>query len=191
MMSQGNKGFTIVELMVAILILGIISSAAAAFVLNFTKSFHVSDALVDLQSEAQIVSNKLSEMIMESDGLYELMLYDDGGILISMKDSYDKQVVDESGEYIAFRFLEEEEKAYHIFTLNKGVLEHSLSMDADLINRTDVEETGGNIESIGISPVYVKGKGEPIQTASLLKLEIELRKEDIDFKTSTQVKYRN
>jgi len=70
--SKNIKGLTIVEVMVAIIIAGIISAAIGSFLVVHIKSYEVAQDVIDIQYEAQVALNGMSEIIMESRGLYEI-----------------------------------------------------------------------------------------------------------------------
>lgn len=63
---QKKNGFTLVELLVAILISGIVFSVIFAFVASGTNFYKKQSNSIDLQNELQQVSNKLSDSLMEA-----------------------------------------------------------------------------------------------------------------------------
>lgn len=67
-----NKGLTMVELVIAIGMSTIIMGAAAMFLYNANKSYHAAEYSIDVQMEAQIVMEQLSNMVMESNKIYVL-----------------------------------------------------------------------------------------------------------------------
>lgn len=65
---QKNKGFTIVELVIAIAILAIVGISITAFMLAGTNSYKRSNAEISLQYEGQMVTNQISDMIIDAAG---------------------------------------------------------------------------------------------------------------------------
>lgn len=69
---KNKKGLTMIELMLAILIAGIITAAIGGYLAVHIRSYETAQDLVDVQYEAQMALNGMSEIIMESRGLYEI-----------------------------------------------------------------------------------------------------------------------
>ena len=63
---QNNKGFTIVELLLSIMILTIVSSAVFSFMIMGGRMFNRSNEEVDMQSEAHILKNYMNELITDA-----------------------------------------------------------------------------------------------------------------------------
>lgn len=71
-----DKGFTVIELMLAILIAGMIMAAVGSF-LNFSmKSFNLTKEVIDVQYEAQMAINQLTDIGRESIGI---IAFESGG----------------------------------------------------------------------------------------------------------------
>lgn len=63
-MKKNNRGFTLVELIVSIAILGIIAVAAAGFLLAGTRSYTSVNYSVRLQYESQLVMSQIQNYVM-------------------------------------------------------------------------------------------------------------------------------
>lgn len=66
MMRENNKGVSLIELVVSIGIMSIVLVIASAMIINASKYFEKQMASVELQNEAQIIINYLTETIMEA-----------------------------------------------------------------------------------------------------------------------------
>lgn len=66
---MNNKGFTTIELILAIAIAGIIMGAVGTFLTFNLRSFNATKAIVDMQYESQIGFNQLVDLLRESEGL--------------------------------------------------------------------------------------------------------------------------
>lgn len=63
-----NKGFSLVELIITIAILGIISVSIVLAMTSSSKTYRTSSVEAQLQSEAQLVANAISEIAMDASG---------------------------------------------------------------------------------------------------------------------------
>ncbi|MBF8982643.1 type II secretion system protein [Lutibacter sp. B2] len=63
---KNNQGFTLVELLVVLGIMGIIISAMFSFFLSNYKTFYRADDQVEAQYEAQIATNKLIDNVIDA-----------------------------------------------------------------------------------------------------------------------------
>lgn len=65
-MKQRNKGFTLVELLVVVAVFAIVGAAITGFILSSQKSYARGANEVDIQEEAQLVSNQIQDMIIDT-----------------------------------------------------------------------------------------------------------------------------
>ncbi|MDA3846614.1 MAG: hypothetical protein PF505_08740 [Vallitaleaceae bacterium] len=113
-------GLTVVEVMVAIVIAGIISGAIGSYLMVHIKSYEVAQDVIDLQYEAQMALNGMSEIIMESRGLYEIQ-DQDGNSYVDGTLINDGYVADT--KVLAFQGLEVGGlPLYHVFIKEAGTL---------------------------------------------------------------------
>lgn len=66
---NNEKGFTVIELMMAVTIAGMIAGAITSFLLMHVKSFELSKDLIDIQFEGQMTMNQMSRVVMEAQGI--------------------------------------------------------------------------------------------------------------------------
>lgn len=70
-MTRNNKGFSLIELVIAIAILAVAGVAIFGFVVNTSNSYSRTNKEVKLQYEQQLAVNQIRDMIVESDkGIY-------------------------------------------------------------------------------------------------------------------------
>lgn len=67
-----KRGFTLVELIIVIAIMGVVFTAASSFLLTNLKTFHRADDQIDAQYNAQIAMNEIIDNIMESEGIVSI-----------------------------------------------------------------------------------------------------------------------
>ena len=61
-----NKGFSLVELIVVIAIFSVVGIVVGAFLLTASRSYSINATELNLQEEAQLVSNQMQEMILDT-----------------------------------------------------------------------------------------------------------------------------
>lgn len=76
-MERNNKGLSIVELIVGVAIMSIVGIAICGFIMVGTKQFSAAQAEVNLQYEAQLVSNQVNDLMLDSVGD---IVYEVGGV---------------------------------------------------------------------------------------------------------------
>ena len=78
-MRTNNKGISLIEMIVSIGVMSILMVLATTMLTNAARFFEKHSAIVDLQNEAQIVTNYLSEAVMEATRM-DFTLAPSGGI---------------------------------------------------------------------------------------------------------------
>lgn len=73
---KDNRGFSLIELIVSVALMTLIMTIITAMLTNSSRSFERQTAQVELQNEAQIIVNYLSEAIMEATDM-NFTVYDD------------------------------------------------------------------------------------------------------------------
>lgn len=68
-MKINNKGVSLIELLVSVAIMSIVMLIATAMLTNASRFFEKQSAQVELQNEAQVITNYLTESIMEASGM--------------------------------------------------------------------------------------------------------------------------
>ena len=66
---MNNKGFTVIELILAIAIAGIIMGALGSFLTFNLRGFNATKDIIDIQYEAQLTMNQLTDIMKESGGI--------------------------------------------------------------------------------------------------------------------------
>lgn len=64
--TSGNKGFTLIELVVAIAIMSMVMIAAAGLIVSASNSYRLSNIEIELQMEAQTAMNQLNDILIEA-----------------------------------------------------------------------------------------------------------------------------
>ena len=87
-MQKDNRGFSLVELVVAIGILAIVGFAVTEFMNVGVRSFHVANTEVNLQSEAQLAMAQVMDIAIDTNYAIEQKINGDGNTVLDMY-SYD------------------------------------------------------------------------------------------------------
>lgn len=66
---MNNKGFSLVELIVSVAIMSLVMVIATTMMTNASNYFERQNARVEIQNESQLVTNHLSEAVMEATGM--------------------------------------------------------------------------------------------------------------------------
>ncbi|RKD27890.1 prepilin-type N-terminal cleavage/methylation domain-containing protein [Caminicella sporogenes DSM 14501] len=105
---MNNKhGFTLVEVLISIAIMGIILSAVFSFFLSNYKTFIKSDNQIEAQYQAQIAMNELVENIMEAEALVVADLGNRIGNKYPVKTLVFKIYDEERDVYIKYEYKED------------------------------------------------------------------------------------
>lgn len=66
---MNNKGFSLIELLVSVAIMSIVMVIATTMMTNSSRYFERQSAMVEVQNESQLITNHLSEAVMEATGI--------------------------------------------------------------------------------------------------------------------------
>lgn len=197
---SSQKGFTIVELMVAVLIAGIITAVITSYLLAHIKSYKTAEDVVDIQYEGQLALNQISKIAMESSGVTHIITLDALGVEIDHMTSDVTVVLDDNGEYIAFRELAQNgiNETYHIYTIrDNGVINYSQSDYGNLSNPTPESLFTRNVVGLSVTPgknnldSLLMSTSESFINANSIDLALSFNKDDAILEVKTQAKFRN
>lgn len=90
---NGSKGFTTLEMIVTVLVATMILGAITGFMTTMTKSYKVTQDIVDLQYQAQVTMNKIVDEIMYANEVKKI--YDGGKgihLLKIYKEDHNEQI---------------------------------------------------------------------------------------------------
>ena len=117
---KNNKGFTLVELIICIVIFGIIVAAVFGFMISGSKSYETVNGRVNLQMDSQLTMNFINEYLIDCD----TAVYSDGSNMLCLINEAP------AGEYIAyvFQFIDADNTLY--FSKSKSQ-SNSVTLNAD------------------------------------------------------------
>lgn len=88
MMRKNQRGFTIVELLIAIAILAIVVAAVCSFILVGSRSYASANSDISVQQEAQLALNQMSDVLIDTTRSVNYAGYDaSGNPVLALKDS--------------------------------------------------------------------------------------------------------
>lgn len=146
-MMRNNKGFSLIELIVALAILSVAGVSIFGFVMNTSNSYSQTNKEVKLQYEQQLAVNQVRDMVVESDrGIYfdsasqTLALY--GAVKTVGSDTYYPVTV--------IRYVESENKLYF------GTREFDTVSEISFAAVTDLKVLSENVTKFAVDLTGVK-----------------------------------
>lgn len=95
MIRKNQKGFTLVELIIAVAILAIVTLAVCGFIVVGSKSYTSANTDIMLQQEAQLALNQISDVIIDTTDSITYSISTDSGMQNVLKDSeYGGEAID-------------------------------------------------------------------------------------------------
>lgn len=199
---RSQKGFTVVELMVAVLIAGAITAVITGYLLAHIKSYEAAEAIVDIQYEGQLALNQMSRIAMESTGVSHIITIDEvtGAEIDNIAtDEKDTVHLNDDGEYIAFRELQEDgSELYHIYTVrDNNTIYYSQSEYDDLSDPTTETLFARHVVALSVTPgksnldSSLLSTDEEFEDANSIDIELSLERSGATLNVKTQAKYRN
>ncbi len=109
-MRQNNKGFSLVELIVALAIFGIAGVAVFGFMVNSSRLYQRTNVEVKLQYEQQLAVNQIRDMVVESDrGIY----FDEASKTLALYGAAKQEGGATVYPVTVVRYVESEQKMYY------------------------------------------------------------------------------
>lgn len=178
-----DKGFTTIELMVAILIAGIIMGAVGSFLTFHIQSFNANQAVVNTQYEGQLAMNQLTDIAMASEGITAISNLSGTSLLTN------------TGVVTPYKvtFRQEERLPSGVV---QGVL-YELTYDQTTATMTMIITRDGLAEPFYIFATHVidfkiqANDGLSFGQARAINVNMSLQDGDAKLELQTQVKFRN
>lgn len=166
-----TKGFTLLELIIALGIMAVVSAIILPFFLGNYKSLDETSARSELQHEAQMVNSLISQKLMETKELKEI------------KDTHELDQINWKSEvnlkYLTY--LDGEGKENKLELVNNKLE----SLEVSTGNKKAV---GGNIESIFIKPL---SKDKSYKETQGIILNIKFKNEKHEYSIENIINFRN
>lgn len=180
-----QNGFSVVEMMLAILISGMIMGVVGTFLVVHVKSFKVNQEIVDVQYDGQIVLNQMVKIAMQSEGIYSID-----------NDMGTPNALDATGSRTPFLLVfNNSDGSYDVFfSLNSSLYyQNTTSLtDFNMLTNTSALPTTmskmcDNINVFRIIPT----EGADFRNTRSIEIALEIQNNEIQLTSSTQVKFRN
>lgn len=166
-----TKGFTLLELIIALGIMAVVSAIILPFFLGNYKSLNETSARSELQHEAQMVNSLVSQKLMEVKEIKEIK---DIGNLEAIDNNFEVNL-----KYLIYLDGEGKENKLELLNNKLEFIENSTG------NR---KAAGGNIESILIKPL---SEGKTYKETQGLTLNIKFKSEKFQYSIENIIHFRN
>lgn len=70
-MFKSQKGFTLVELLIVVAIMSIVALAVCSFIMSGVRSYHEANNDINVQQEAQLAMNQITDVLIDMNGKLE------------------------------------------------------------------------------------------------------------------------
>lgn len=179
---NSEKGFTTVELMVAILIAGMIMGAVGSFLTFHIRSFNSNQAVVNTQYEGQLAMNQLTDIAMASEGI------------VTMTNLSGTSLMDNTGVVtpysITFRQEERVSGVDQIVLYKLTYDQATATMMMEITRGTTVEPT--YVFATHITNFSIQGNdGLSFSNAKGVNVVMNLQDGNAKLELQTQIKFRN
>lgn len=191
-----NKGFTLIELIIAMALTIVVIAVASTFFISTIKTFKRVEVSSNLQLEAEKIESLLVEVGMQSEKIEEI----NGLTITSIEQRYYKEILPENGklqtEEIKFKLLNE----YYILDYDK----ETSTLNARRFNNGGEELTewgypkilSTNISEFTIRPIdFRMNEGGSLYGTNGIEINLNIKdikgKSGVEMPFSLMVKFRN
>lgn len=187
-MKQNNKGISLVELLVAIAVSGIILVMIGVVITEGTKHFKEESIRASLQNELQMVNSQLTQTIMEA-SMLDIVNGSDKIIYTGEISSVDNELLIVNGTekiitvknnnlYITNFNDTDGTKLTSGYSVSSNVEDFQISIDEGCLVENETDSDGNLIEDYYTNPL-------------IIKINISLKKSDITVNGEMSVRLRN
>ena len=162
-MMRNNKGFSLIELLIALAILSVAGVAIAGFVMNTSHSYSQTNKEVKLQYEQQLAVNQIRDMVVESDrGIY----FDSASKTLALYGAVRNDGGNQYYPVTVISYKEAEEKLYFGTKEFTSVSEITFASVTDLkllsenVTAFEVDLTGVSKDKVQIKVTFKVGEKE-------------------------------
>lgn len=179
-----EDGFSVVEMITAIAITGMIMGVIGLFLTVHIKSYKVTGEVTNVQYEGQLVLNQMVKMAMESKGIFSINNNSTALDSINETSIFLLVFLRNDGYYDAF-FKPSDEDVLYYQKFDDETDFNLLDANSDVSDIMD--KMSEYISTVTIAPY----EGESFKNTASIEISLNMEDGDVGYTSKTQVKFRN
>jgi len=178
---ENNNGFTLVELMVTILISAIIAGTITSYLVSNLKMYKTTQEITNIQYDGQLILNQMSEIAMESRGIYDTSVTNWEDVSTIGKPDY--IVFNGVNCYNIFVYDDSTNELFYFKVDNVGDINPTIAATSEYKKHIFAK----NVNNL----IVITNDASTLKDCDAIEIIIELKSGDSSIQVQTEAKFRN